>query len=94
MAGALANSTNRLRVTLKDQNSALVTGATVTLTVKDPTAAVVINNVSVPEVGTGIYEYIAAPAAWVTDGTFTAIWNAVDASARVWHHEEQFVVAR
>lgn len=93
MAGPLANSTNRYRVTLKDPTGAGVLGVTVTLTVANSAGTIVINNVSVTSLGSGIYEYVSTAGAITTAGTYTAKWNAVDATAKVWHHEEQFVVS-
>jgi hypothetical protein len=95
LSGPQANSTNRLRVTLKDENRQPINNATTTLTVTDPQGATVINNVSVPYVAAsaGIYEYVSASTQLTQQGQYIATWNAVDGLGRTWHHVDPFRVS-
>ncbi len=50
-------SNNILRATLTDDLGALVTSATVTVTIKDKAGTSLVTGASMPEVGSGEYEY-------------------------------------
>lgn len=92
MAAPLANSTNRLRVTLTDQNLAAVNNATVTVVLTKPDGTSGLASTSVPFVSNGVYELVVGPNVLTVNGTWTATWNAVDGGGRTWHHVELFIV--
>lgn len=93
MAGspAAALSDNLYSITLK-RNSQPILTATVTLSVSSPDGVVRVNSVTVPHIAAGVYTYSAAPSTAPMTGTYTATWNAVDATNKTLNRVEPFVV--
>jgi len=84
-------SDNALTLTLT-QAGAAVTNATVTVTVVSPSGVTTLTSQAVPHIGSGVYQYIAVPAVWPIDGTYSVTWHADN--GRIWHHVEPLVVSK
>jgi hypothetical protein len=85
-----ALSDNVLTITLT-QGGQPATTATVVVTVVTPGQVTTLTAQSVPHIGSGVYQYIAGPAVWPTDGTYTVTWNADN--GRVLHRVEPVFVS-
>lgn len=69
------NSDNILTITVTQGGSPALT-ATVTVSVVSPTGVTTLASTNAPHVGNGVYQYVAGPAVWPIDGTYTVTWNA------------------
>jgi hypothetical protein len=85
-----ALSDNALTITIT-QNGVLVTNATVVVTVKTPTGVATLTTQAVPHIGNGVYQYVAGPSVWPTDGSYTVTWNANN--GRILNRVESVIVS-